>query len=278
MRLGAVLPFTAPGGGPLGPRDLAVAAEAIERNGFDSIWVFDAIGRGFMLPDPLTALSVAATVTERVELGTGVMQVPLRRTVELANRVLTTQMLAGGRFLFGVGAGSTAADFAAVGVPFERRHALLAEMLGTMRRLWSGEEVDGIQLTPWPSVTGGPPVLIGAWLSPDWIGRAAGEFDGWIGSAAKTSLASLRRGVARFREAGGRRAIVTNIAVDLDAGAPPPAEDEPFHLRCGPDEAAERLALLAELGFDDAVLVPADHSDATLARLAGLGAGVSAGG
>jgi alkanesulfonate monooxygenase SsuD/methylene tetrahydromethanopterin reductase-like flavin-dependent oxidoreductase (luciferase family) len=270
VRLGAALPFTAPGGGPLGPRDLAVAAEAIERNGFDSIWVFDAIGRGFMLPDPLTALSVAATVTERVELGTGVMQVPLRRTVELANRVLTTQLLAGGRFLFGVGAGSTAADFEAIGVPFERRHALLGEMLDTMRRLWNGREADGIQLSPWPAVVGGPPVLIGAWLSPEWIGRAASEFDGWIGSAARTNLGALRRGVARFREAGGRRAVVTNIAADLDADAPAPAEDEPFHLRCGPDAAAERLALLAELGFDDAVVVPADHSDATLARLAAL--------
>jgi alkanesulfonate monooxygenase SsuD/methylene tetrahydromethanopterin reductase-like flavin-dependent oxidoreductase (luciferase family) len=267
MRLGVALPFTAPGGGPLGPRDLADAAAAIERNGFDSAWVFDAIGRGFMLPDPLTALSVAATVTERIELGTGVMQVPLRRTVELANRVLTTQLLAGGRFLFGVGAGSTAADFAAIDVPFERRHAVLAEMLAAMRRLWAGEEVDGIALSPWPAVVGGPPVLIGAWLSPNWIGRAADEFDGWIGSAAKTNLATLRTGVARFRDAGGRRAVVTNIAVDLDADAPAPADDEPFHLRCDPDEAAARLQALAELGFDDAVLVPADHSDASLARL-----------
>jgi alkanesulfonate monooxygenase SsuD/methylene tetrahydromethanopterin reductase-like flavin-dependent oxidoreductase (luciferase family) len=46
-----------------------------------------------MLPDPLTALAIAATVTRRIELGTSVLQVPLRNPADLAQRVLTTHLM-----------------------------------------------------------------------------------------------------------------------------------------------------------------------------------------
>src|SRR5258706_15457500 len=65
MRLGAALPITAEDGGPPARHDFAAGAAMLEDVGYTSVWVFDAIGRGFMLPDPLIALAVAATVTER---------------------------------------------------------------------------------------------------------------------------------------------------------------------------------------------------------------------
>ncbi|TMA84288.1 MAG: LLM class flavin-dependent oxidoreductase, partial [Deltaproteobacteria bacterium] len=83
-----------------------------------------------MLADPLTALAVAATVTRRIELGTGVLQVPLRNPVELAQRVLTTHLVSGKRLRLGVGAGSTAADFAALGLDFTARFSRLSASLG----------------------------------------------------------------------------------------------------------------------------------------------------
>src|SRR5437899_7756161 len=110
------------------PPTLADAARAIEAAGFESAWAFDSIGRGFLLADPLTALAVAATVTRRIELGTGVLQVPLRNPVELAQRVLTTHPVSGKRLRLGGRAGSTAAGFAARGVDVTaicpRLHAL----------------------------------------------------------------------------------------------------------------------------------------------------------
>jgi hypothetical protein len=39
---------------------------------------------------------------------------------------------------------------------------------------------------------------------------------------------------------------------------------EPFNLRCGPESARERLARLAELGYDDALIVKMNHTEATL--------------
>jgi alkanesulfonate monooxygenase SsuD/methylene tetrahydromethanopterin reductase-like flavin-dependent oxidoreductase (luciferase family) len=270
VRLGAILPITEPGGAPLGAGGLAEGARRLERVGFDSVWAFDAIGRGFILPDPLIAVSVAATVTERVEVGTGVLQVPLRRPVELAHRVLTAHLVSGGRLVLGVGAGSTEADFAAVGVDHAARFKALDEGLATMRALWRGERVGDADLTPWPATVGGPTLLIGAWASGRWIERAATGADGWIASAAKTSLGHLRDGIARFRDLGGGRAVVTNVSVDLTKETAACPDDEPFHLRCGPEAAAERLAQLAELGFDDAVVLSFDHREETLEAVRSL--------
>jgi alkanesulfonate monooxygenase SsuD/methylene tetrahydromethanopterin reductase-like flavin-dependent oxidoreductase (luciferase family) len=261
MRLGAILPTTRADGSPPVGETLSANARMLERLGFDSLWCFDSIGRGFMLPDPLIAVSVAAAVTERIEVGTCVLQVPLRRPVELAHRLLTAHLACQGRFLLGVGAGSTKADFDAVGVDFGQRMRLMDEALDVMRRLWRGEQVGAANLLPWPAAVGGPPVLIGSWASKQWIERAAQEFDGWIASAAKTSFATLAQGLERFRDAGGRRAIVTNIHVDLAAPTGALGDHEPFHLRCAPDEAAKRVRRLADLGFDDAILVTRTPSE-----------------
>ncbi len=253
------------------PRDnFVTTARLVERLGFDSFWAFDAIGRGFILPDPLIAVSVAASVTERLTVGTCVLQVPLRRPVELAHRILTAHLVSGGRLLLGVGAGSTKADFDAVGVDFATRMQALDEALAVMRRLWRGEQVGTANLTPWPAAAGGPPVLIGSWSGKQWIPRAARDFDGWIASAAKTSYATLSDGIRRYRDAGGKRAIVTNIAADLDQREDAMPDDAPFHLRCDARTAATRLKRLADLGFDDAILVPAAHTDASLAGLRAL--------
>jgi alkanesulfonate monooxygenase SsuD/methylene tetrahydromethanopterin reductase-like flavin-dependent oxidoreductase (luciferase family) len=274
MRLGLTTPR----------EDVAASARLVERLGFDSFWCFDAIGRGFILPDPLIAATVAASVTERITVGTCVLQVPLRRPVELAHRILTAHHLSGGRFLLGVGAGSTKGDFDAIGVDFATRMQAMDEALAVMRRLWRGEQVGAANLTPWPSAIGGPPVLIGSWSGKQWIPRAAREFDGWIASAAKTSYAALADGIRRYREAGGKRAIVTNIAADLGHpfsghGGPTPQDpqtpsampdDAPFHLRCDANTAATRLKRLVDLGFDDAILVPRNHLEATLAPLRAL--------
>jgi alkanesulfonate monooxygenase SsuD/methylene tetrahydromethanopterin reductase-like flavin-dependent oxidoreductase (luciferase family) len=270
MRLGITMPHALLGGGPIGPDTLASTARLAERLGFDSVWCFDAIGRGWMLPDPLIALSVAATVTQRLTVGTCILQVPLRRPVELAHRILTAHLVCGGRLLLGVGAGSTRTDFDAVGVDFDTRMRAMDDALTLMRRLWRGEQVGAANLTPWPSSAGGPPILIGSWSGKHWIPRAAKEFDGWIASAAKTSYATLADGIRRYREAGGKRAVVTNVAVDLDAHTEAMSDDVPFRLAADATTAAGRLRRLADLGFDDAVLVPRAHSEASLSALRAL--------
>jgi len=270
-RIGIALPAGGRHSAPT-PTSLADGARAIEAAGFASAWAFDSIGRGFLLADPLTALAVAATVTRRIELGTGILQVPLRNPVELAQRVLTTHLVSGKRLLLGVGAGSTVADFAALGLDFAARFSRPNESLGIMRRLWAGQSVNGASLGPvWPAALGGPPILIGSWAGSRWIERAAKEFDGWVGSGARSSWRALREGMPRFRNLGGKRAVVTNVVVDLDSPTPSPdGPDDPCDLKCPRNVAAERLHRLRELGFDDVVLVPRRHDAEHLQELRAL--------
>ena len=169
-----------------------------------------------------------------------------------------------------MGAGSTKTDFDAVGLDFATRMQAFDEALAVMRRLWAGEQVGAANLTPWPATLGGPKLLIGSWSGKQWIPRAAKEFDGWIASAAKTSYATLADGIARYRAAGGARAIVANVAVDLDQPTTPLPDDTPFHLHCAPADAAQRLRRLADLGFDDVILVTRAHDEARLAALRAL--------
>ena len=200
MRLGIALPI---GRGEEPSGDVVSRdARAAEEAGFDSVWFFDSIGRGRMSLDPLIGVSVAAAASTRLEVGIGILQVPLRNPVELAHRVLSAQMVCEGRLLLGVGAGSTRGDFEALGLDFDSRMRALHEGLATMRRLWDGEEYAGANLSPLSEVRGGPPVLIGSWTSERWISRAAREFDGWIASAAFTGFDSLAAGIKGYREAG----------------------------------------------------------------------------
>jgi hypothetical protein len=86
-----------------------------------------------------------------------------------------------------------------------------------------------------------------------------------MASSGRTNLNTLAEGIQRYRAAGGKRAIATNISVDLSGPTEPCPDDGPFHLRCAPDEAARRLRRLRDLGFDDAVLVLKSGSEANLA-------------
>jgi alkanesulfonate monooxygenase SsuD/methylene tetrahydromethanopterin reductase-like flavin-dependent oxidoreductase (luciferase family) len=164
-RVGISFPTPMPTGGvPLTGRELIEGAQHIEELGFHGIWMADVIGRGYFCLEPLTGLAAVAGATRSLELGTGILQVPLSEPVGLARRVLTAALAADGRLVLGVGAGSTPADFEAVGSNFERRFKVFDESLSTIKALWRGERVGGARLDPWPAMLGGPPVLIGSWV------------------------------------------------------------------------------------------------------------------
>lgn len=126
-------------------------------------------------------------------------------------------MLTGGRLQLGVGAGSSSTDFDAMDQDYEGRFEAFAAALPRMKRLWQGETVDGVNLSPPNAAKGGPSVLIGSWAGSRWILRAAQDYDGWIASCVYTGASMLEAGVKRFRDAGGTRAVATNIHTDLTA-------------------------------------------------------------
>ena len=72
-------------------------------------------------------------------------------------------------------------------------------------------------------------------------------------------MASCRKASFGTRELGGKRAIVTNIQVDLSAPTQELTPDTPFNLRCDPETAKERFATIRDLGYDDAIFVLPNH-------------------
>jgi alkanesulfonate monooxygenase SsuD/methylene tetrahydromethanopterin reductase-like flavin-dependent oxidoreductase (luciferase family) len=256
MRLGINIPREHADGRPYNAADVMTRARAIEAAGFDGIWLGESMNRGTPSVDTLAVLSIAAAATSRVQIGSAVLQVPLRRPAELAQRLLTLHALSGGRFVAGLGAGSTQADFDACGIDYAERFKLFAAALPEIRRLCNGEQVGAANLRPWPSVAGGPPMLIGAWASGIWVKRAACDYDGWIASGRHNNkFRTLAEGLKVYRDNGGKRVLIATVGIDLQAPTKPLADDEPFNLRCGPAEAAARLQQLAELGVDDVLLV-----------------------
>src|SRR6202048_1892620 len=113
-------------------------ARRIEKSGFPGVWGPDSPGRGQPTLDPLVALGALSAATQRVELGTAVLQVSLRHPIELAHRVQSVQALSGGRLRLGVGSGSTRADFELLGGDYDHRFRTLREALETMHRVGRG--------------------------------------------------------------------------------------------------------------------------------------------
>jgi alkanesulfonate monooxygenase SsuD/methylene tetrahydromethanopterin reductase-like flavin-dependent oxidoreductase (luciferase family) len=259
MRL-SVVTWMRPGDAPPGKSSTGVVdyARRIEAAGFSGVWTTDAIGRGFATLEPMAVLAAIAAATERVELGTAVMQVSMRNPVDLAHRAETVQALSGGRLRLGVGTGSTKSDFDLVGADYSRRFRDLMPALDLMRRAWRGEAINGAVLTPWPGCAGGPPVILGAWRNPRWIEYAATECEGWMASGLHSSWEDLERGMQVYRAAGGADAIIANVIVD-PTGRPEPGswgERARISLVCDDrDEARRRLRRLRQIGFDEVLLL-----------------------
>ena len=270
MRLGIVM-------NPRPPTDAATKATAtsviervvtfgqrVEALGFAGLWVGDSLGRGRATTDPLLLLATLCGTTKTIELGTCVLQVPLRHPVELAHRAQSLHLLSGGRFRFGVGSGSTRADFEAVGADYDARFKTFTTSLDVMRRTWHGEAVIGPALTVWPGTEGGPPLLLGAWRSARWIALAAHICQGWVASGIFSEWDDVAAGVRMYRAAGGKRIVLANVFTDLRPE--PSSADRLGHVKisliCSPAESRERLKRMEQLGLDDVLLgCPFDDPD-----------------
>jgi len=95
MRLGFYMGYAPPGTSPLELIELARIAETL---GYDSAWAAEAWGT-----DAITPLAWLGALTERIKLGTAIMQIPGRSPANAAMTAATLDLLCGGRFLMGIG-------------------------------------------------------------------------------------------------------------------------------------------------------------------------------
>ena len=138
------------------PEYLAAVVRGAEERGFHSLWVpehvvlFDDYGSRYPYSEdgrvpaggehgvlePFTTLAFMAASSSTIRLGTGILLVPQRNPVYTAKEAAAVDWLSNGRLDLGVGVGWLAEEFAAVGVPFERRGDRCRDYIGVMRALW----------------------------------------------------------------------------------------------------------------------------------------------
>src|SRR5436189_1053311 len=217
---------------------LLAMAERAEAAGFDSVWIGDSLTTR-PRHEPLTLMSAIAARTRRVRIGTGVLLPALRPPVVLAHVVGTLDRVAEGRVILGVGIAADMPairkEFAAAGVPWERRVGRFLETLEICRALWSRDHVsfhgkhftlDDVTVEPKPHRAGGPPIWIGG-SGPTML-REAARFDAWFptGPSVEFFAEHFPRIQAAARAAGRAPDAVTGAAYVTLALDPSPAVAE----------------------------------------------------
>jgi alkanesulfonate monooxygenase SsuD/methylene tetrahydromethanopterin reductase-like flavin-dependent oxidoreductase (luciferase family) len=157
--------------------------------GFDAVSANDHLVFGVPWLDGPTALAAVVSCSRDARLFTTVANPVVRGPATLAKVLAGLDVLSGGRVTAGLGPGSSAPDYATVGVPFEERWPRFDEAVLAMRALlldgsFTGRfyTVDG-PLEPLPVQPKGPPLWVGSWGSDAGLGRAVRLGDGWLASA-----------------------------------------------------------------------------------------------
>jgi probable F420-dependent oxidoreductase len=259
----------------------AELGRALEDHGFESLWVPEhthiPVNRrtpypgGGDLPDhyrrsldPFVALALAAAVTTRLRLATGVSLVVERDPIVLAKEVATLDWASGGRVLFGVGAGWNREEMRHHGTDPRTRMQLMRERVLAIKELWTKDEAEfhgrfvnfePVWQWPKPVQQPHPPVLVGG-EGATTFDRVVEYGDGWV--------PILRPGQGPF----GKRIKVLRQRCE-DAGREP----VPVTAFLWNRPAATELEELQSLGVDRVIvpLPPADR-ERVLPRVEGYAA------
>ncbi len=182
-------------------------ARLVEQAGFDAFsmsehpypdkqWLATGGHHAF---DPFVSLSFAAAATTRISVMTYILVSGYRSPYLTAKAAASLDLLSGGRFTLGTGAGYLKSEFEALGADFDHRGALLDEAIKAWRATWAGRDhggpefgVSGHVALPLPRTAGGPPIWIGG------NGAAAKRrvvevADGWMPMAASGAKAAITR-------------------------------------------------------------------------------------
>jgi probable F420-dependent oxidoreductase len=217
-RLGFGLPVSGRWATPDTIRRIARRAEDL---GYASLWTFqrvlspvgEALGPAHeSVLDPVVPLALVAGDTDRIRLGTATICAPFTAPALLAKTLTSLDVLSGGRLTVGLGMGWLRQEYAAAGVPYERRGARMDEYLRCLEALWTqdpvefaGEfyEVPRSHVAPPPVQRPHPPVLLGGAAAPA-LRRAGRLAQGWI-AGSRQDLTNLGASVETVRD-GAREA------------------------------------------------------------------------
>jgi probable F420-dependent oxidoreductase len=210
-----------------------------EREGFESLWVYDrmlcAINPQQPYPgtpdkrewpesfknvlDPLSTLAYIAAKTSKVNLGTCIIDMIFHNPITLAKEFTTIDILSEGRTICGFGIGWSKDEYLAANIPYEKRGERAEEILQAMKKVWTDEIVEfngnfykipKSIIGPKPIQKPHPKILLGG-FSPKTFERMAKYGDGYIGVLAGSfeyfhnSIKMFNNAIEKSSEEGGRR-------------------------------------------------------------------------
>jgi alkanesulfonate monooxygenase SsuD/methylene tetrahydromethanopterin reductase-like flavin-dependent oxidoreductase (luciferase family) len=268
------------------PEYLAMARSA-EAAGVDSIWLGDhLLYRGDDRPERApweawTLLSALAAATERVTLGPLVACTAFHPPGLIAKMAATIDEVSGGRFVLGLGAGWNEAEFAAFGLPYDRRVSRFAESFEVIHRLLAGERVtlggrfhqtDDLVLLPPPARR--VPIMIGS-NGPRMLGIALPHADAWNTwydgyCNSVEGFAALNARISEAARGAGRAPdqIMRSACVLVTVGGAGERPADPAVPALPVEQLSEHLAGLSRAGADEAILVVDPITESSIARLA----------
>jgi probable F420-dependent oxidoreductase len=226
---------------------LVEVARALEERGFESLFVPEhthiPVSRrspwpgGPELPrqyshtlDPFVGLAAAAAATKTLRLGTGICLLTERDPIVTAKEVATLDLISGGRFEFGIGAGWNAEEMENHGTRFETRFRVMVDRAKAMKAIWTQDEAayegefarfEPIWSWPKPVQKPHPPILLGG--ETKYTLRRVMEFcDGWFprGRDFEDPAAEMAR-LKSFADEAGRdiKTVSTTLfGAKLEAG------------------------------------------------------------
>lgn len=208
---------------------LAIARAAEER-GFDSVWVAEAYGS-----DAPTVIATIAAQTERIGLGSAIMQIPARSAAMTAMTAATLDQLSDGRFTLGLGASGPQVSEGWHGVRFGKQLARTRDYVEVVRMALARERVqyEGETLTlPLPDGPGKAlkltiapaqerlPIVLAA-MGPKNVALAGEIADGWLPTFFSPEHVAILRepldeGARRAGRDPGEVAIMPQVGVCVD--------------------------------------------------------------
>lgn len=198
--------------------------QAADRLGVDSVWSAEAWGQ-----DAVTSLGYLAAKTERIHLGTGIMQISARVPSMTAMSALSLWGLSGGRFRLGLGVSGPQVVEGLQGVDYRRPLTRLREHVDICRMAFRGEKIQyegKAHVLPRPGGEGkairldhapAPIPIYLATLGPKSLEFTGAAADGWLGTsfspdAPEAHLSHIEKGA----KTAGRSLADIDIAVAVD--------------------------------------------------------------
>ena len=223
--------FVAPWEATAGPDELLRVAQACDRAGFFYVAVCDhvciprerAAAMSTVWYDPVATLGWLAAATRSVRLLSYVYVAAYRHPLQTAKAFATLDTLSGGRVILGVGAGHLEAEFAALGIDFARRGALLDDAIEVIAKAFVDEfpqhegpvwHVQDVGIRPRPVQRPRPPIWVGG-NTPGALRRAAARGDGWLPQG--TVRDQLPAQIATIRE--HRRRVRGDVPIEIGANS-----------------------------------------------------------